>query len=1029
MATASPRPRRDVNDSQRRCRHPLQKLRGYIRFYLSAEGIATVVIFLALWFWIGLLLDWGVFKLFTWDWVEKIPWAVRLVGLLVLSAALAGLLVFRVALRLLRDFRDDALALVLERKYPKELGDRLITAVELANTRELERYGYSSAMIEHTIHDAADRVEPLPVQQVFDWKRLIREGLWVVLLTVGLFLLAAAAFSAPRMISTGQANFGGVGQLADVSAIWFERNVLLNDTLWPRRAHLEFVSLPDDGSDLRIPQNTEPPPVVVRAYKWVLADSKSKGGWRPLRWDDLTPKLLGAEVPSNAVPAEWQQGNLTVDDVEVLLDQEETHETIQPEQKKALRDVLEQLQLRAADSSLSRTLRMLKIPESVMAGYRGSDTRGDIKGARQPKNQYTIKFPVLKDSIRFWVRGEDYETPTRNIVTVPPPSLVNPLYRDEYQPAYLYYRLPRGAGPELLRGKKQAFKERTISLFGGDTSRFEVPLGTDVVLTANADKDLKDVKVRPREGSLPFKHELKLLTDDKGQPRRFQVRIDDVRPAANRAPSDRAVIDFELVFTDTDNITGTRSIVIKPLEDLQPDADVSVEVIRKTNAGYLVTPKARIPFSGKVGDDHGLNTVDYVYTLAPLESDADKTARNQVMTQFLGLMLTASPGAAHELLVGALLAKRAAETASGPNDAAKAEVRRVGIGSWEAELSGRRGEYLPLDEIIRRLEEEPAETARRLQAERWKDASTEEILKVLKEEPPLRSLLRTFKLDSDDEKLAPFDLEKLQRTDNRLKVAESQEAQQRYRMQVWVEAMDNDLETGPNRGRSKETFTLLIVPENELLVEVAKEEEALHYKADEMFHRLRGPGSLEDKLVKVTVDLPGVAKTDAFLPLIVRVEELEQSLEKALDTLREIHVDYSRIRRELEVNQVTPIKLNQVRNKIVAPMGEIIDQDFPTARAALQKFRETMSSSQPDFALRLADSRKTGDDARQKIKILNDRLYMLLSEMEQLVNLAKVIGIGVKIQEQVLAQDLAFKKWRKWKEDIIIQGLTEPKKP
>ena len=46
-------------------------------------------------------------------------------------------------------------------------------------------------------------------------------------------------------------------------------------------------------------------------------------------------------------------------------------------------------------------------------------------------------------------------------------------------------------------------------------------------------------------------------------------------------------------------------VVIRPAEDTPPDVDVEVEVIRKTNQGYLCTPRARIPFSGKIRDDHG----------------------------------------------------------------------------------------------------------------------------------------------------------------------------------------------------------------------------------------------------------------------------------------------------------------------------------------------------------------------------------------------------------------------------------------
>ena len=111
-------------------------------------------------------------------------------------ALLTGPAVFVALRRLLHDFRDPAIALVLERRFPKELGDRLITAVELADPRKAETYGYSRIMIEHTIDDAAERVDRVAVREVFDWKRLYSQGLVVVILTGILYLLAGAAFCA-----------------------------------------------------------------------------------------------------------------------------------------------------------------------------------------------------------------------------------------------------------------------------------------------------------------------------------------------------------------------------------------------------------------------------------------------------------------------------------------------------------------------------------------------------------------------------------------------------------------------------------------------------------------------------------------------------------------------------------------------------------------------------------------------------------------------------------------------------------------
>src|SRR3954467_4551908 len=117
MATATPpKPSWDRNEAQQRVRHPLERLRGYIRFYVGAEGLAVLIIYLALWFWIGLLLDFGFFKAFGVDWVEVLPRAFRGIILVGLIAGLLTVVTVRVFLRFFREFRDSALALVLERR-------------------------------------------------------------------------------------------------------------------------------------------------------------------------------------------------------------------------------------------------------------------------------------------------------------------------------------------------------------------------------------------------------------------------------------------------------------------------------------------------------------------------------------------------------------------------------------------------------------------------------------------------------------------------------------------------------------------------------------------------------------------------------------------------------------------------------------------------------------------------------------------------------------------------------------------------
>ncbi|HZY85670.1 MAG TPA: hypothetical protein VFE78_12625, partial [Gemmataceae bacterium] len=499
MATVStPTRPRSLAASQAKVLSPLARLRKYIRTYVSLEGAAVLGLYLALWFWVGLFLDYGFFKLFTWDWVQILPWGFRAGVLVLLVAGLLAAVATKVVTRLFKEFRDPALALVLERRFPKLLGDRLITAVELSDPDKAATYGYSAAMVRQTIHEAAERVDQLPLKEVFDWKRLYRRGLLLALLSVVAYLVAGAGFCAAEYFRAGRTGLGGFTDFNEVAGIWFERNVLLEDTIWPRKAHLELVGFPTSG-EVRIGQGSTPPPLRVRALKYVIAGAPTAGavdryrswlqtkgesgdgleekvgafkrkpaeGWRAVTWFDLTPKLLGAEVPAVALPAEWdarsREAGLTLDEVELKLAKPETHETLDVDTKEGLRKALELLHERAQQSGMSRTLRELIVPDVVTLAYSGRGSSSSSTLQKIADNEYTGGFGELKESVTFTVQGEDYYTARRRITVVDPPALERLLSR-ESQPAYLFYRPAPGSKPEELRGLKQPFHEVEISV-------------------------------------------------------------------------------------------------------------------------------------------------------------------------------------------------------------------------------------------------------------------------------------------------------------------------------------------------------------------------------------------------------------------------------------------------------------------------------------------------------------------------------------------------------------------------------------
>ena len=336
MATVSESRRPfDAAATDRRVRHPLQALRGHIRRYVLLEGLGVAVIYLAACFWVGLALDYGLFRLFAVDWVQELQQlsvdpvtgaqgnldtVIRTLLLCCFVAGLVIVVIWKVVLRVTREFSDPALALVLERHFPAELGDRLITAVEMADPKIAEKYGYSKALIEHTIQDAADRVEKLPVVEVFNWGRLRRLGLWCAGLTLGAYLLTGigcCVYGAVVQGSARRCNSSGTSMTPPASGP--SRNLLLMNSYWPRHAYLEVIRFQDTSGhrgEMRVGRNEQRPDVQIRAVQWIVADRQASDGWRALRWSDL-PRFVDKQLLDRVtIPESWGRWIVDLDDLD-----------------------------------------------------------------------------------------------------------------------------------------------------------------------------------------------------------------------------------------------------------------------------------------------------------------------------------------------------------------------------------------------------------------------------------------------------------------------------------------------------------------------------------------------------------------------------------------------------------------------------------------------------------------------------------------------------------------------------------------
>jgi hypothetical protein len=886
--------------------HPLDRLHGGIRRFVIWDGLLVAALVVVVGYWLGVAFDYGAFKLFTVDWVLDAPKLVRVVGLVVFGALLAACVGYLWYYRLTRTFSYPSLALVLEKRFPEQLGDKLITAIELADIEKAKTVGYSDAMLRATIDDARERVGQVPVESVFNWGRLKRQGWLLGLLAIGLTLAAFAIYAGVTRSASPVAfagDFGGVSQL------WAGRNLLLSDTPWPRRAHLEFVDFPASG-ELRIGKDAPPPTIKVRAYRWVIKDASARMGWRPMTNMDVT------KAP-----------------IETAIDDDESLEAAAEERR----------------LQSPGTIRKLAIPDTVTLRYAGKSIRGSIQLNRSNGNEFSGEIAGLKESIQFFVRGDDFASATQTITLVPPPMFLK-LSRDELAPAYLYHPAPNGDF-QLLKGLRQEFRGKDFSLTG-EKSSCVLLSGTEVTVTGQADKPLKEIRVAAKAGKVPgttvgAKGPL-VLAPVNGESFRLEFR------GENRLT---ATTEFELTLVDPDGVTSTRTVTLGVVDDQPPVVELGIDILRKKGNEYLCTPNALVPFIGEsfVRDDHALSKVDYQFRYTQV--DAKEVV--QIQTQLIAGMVAVAPtpaslGSAVSPFAPAIVANQMLR--GNRTFTESAAVPRFG-------------------ELYRGL-----------------PALTPELLKLKLSQPvdPDRpDVVKEVKfLDQG------FDLDLYLK---KLRVTDPTAVQPQYRVELNVIATDANVESGPKVGQNLEPVRLLVISEADLLAEISRDEEGLIAKLDDTIKKLKAAQAkltdLADRLTATTA--PG----DLIASSSVKATDIAQDIAKGRDQSIGILAEYKRLYHEAETNRCGRNVLERYLTTVLGPMGDVNGIQFPAAEEAHRIVADELTGNRKPVPLALQADKTALADLIVRLEVIRTSLGDALNIAKAQEELRKIISRQEGIQK------------------------------
>ncbi len=874
--------------------HPLDTLRGLIRRYVLLDGLLTAALFAILWFWLGLAVDYGLFKATHFDWVLDAPKLLRILALAVLAFVLLAILITRLWIRLHRELSYPSLALVLEKRFPKILGDKLITAVELADVGKAKSHGFSEEMLRATIDDARESVKEVPVRTVFNWRRLRMKALLLALFAAGTLLVVFGVYSLVKG-TAAPARFAS--SFGDVSLIWAERNLLLRNTPWPRQAHLELVNF--DGDEMRVGKDSAAPRISARAYRWVLADNNAIHGWRPACWTDL-PTLLPGE--STEIPSEMRDWDL---------------DRIESSSTDSLKPIFERLDALAGESGNSRRFRKLAIPDAVTLTYNGPKSSGTVSLTREPNNVFAGAVSGLKESVRFTVKGSDFATMPRSITLVPPPMLTR-LTRTEYEPAYLYHPPPVDdpAAPvdhALLKGLRQTIAEKDLSLTG-DKSVFSIVRGTEFDIAGISDKKLARVLLKPKIGTLPGQtNPTDVVTLEPEGPDRDRFRVafrGNDKPLTN--------LEFDVVLIDDDNVSTTRSMLVQVVEDQAPSVELAVDVLRKQGNNYLVTPIAMVPFltESKVRDDLALGKVEFTYTVSKVESNVMLALQTQALAAvFANVPLMPTIADAYVPALTASFAQ--ASTKSGETKSGAMMVPR-----FADQFKGLRRETLAAlkAKLAKPLEADAAQAIREVK----------------------------FQNQTTDY----FDLrEALPQLGN---TAEGSDYNQRYRIELMLTATDANVETGPKTGTSLEPIRLLVITQEDLLSEISRDEETQATRLDDVIKKLREAQSklanTADRLTSLTI------APEEIVASAVRAQDIAQDIAKSREITAGVLTEYRRIYREAEFNRIRVEILNRYATEIIGPLNTIIEKSFADAEQSHGEFQTALNEGRrPDDPVVVSD--------------------------------------------------------------------------
>ena len=543
----------------RRIRTTLDALRRRIRGYVWIRGLAVVMTVVGVVFWLSLMVDWFFEPSVL---VRKL-----LLGTALFSIAAAA---YRaIGCRIFVPLPDHSMAILLERQFT-EFDDALLTAVELT-TRPPDPNDCNAALLEATCRAATKPLDRVRVRDVFDLRPLRKAVIAAVLfaLSIGLFRsLAPEGF-----------------------AVWMRRAVLMSDELWPRRTILTVDGFP--GGVARVARGADFT-IVAKA--------------------DTTAQLIPRTVRIDYRP----KGSPRLDATMIREGQAEIGRDRFQAYSYTFRGVLApiDLNLRGGDASI-RDLRIEVVDAPTLVRLEAECRYPDYMGRSSRALPAVGVVPIPKGT-EVTIQAEANKRLTQALIV------------DGDNTEFVADLLTRGVQETrtLLRdvsriARRQSGAEEIAEPLAKAVGQLE-QLSTEVHrrFAKIPQTDTVGAVIASVDAARDDLQQVVAGHSDQGTLDLVAARLDDLQAELGKLVSFvrfkyrlQPIIDtkeLELVLHDVDGIKSPQPIrvVLSPVEDQAPQPIVRLEGI-----GSAITPQARLPFSGEVNDDHGVDRVWLEYAV------------------------------------------------------------------------------------------------------------------------------------------------------------------------------------------------------------------------------------------------------------------------------------------------------------------------------------------------------------------------------------------------------------------------------